>query len=213
MTKQEVLQTLIGQGVIGIIRLKDNRLARPVVDALCAGGIRCLEITLTIPGAVGIIRDLRTTLPSDVLLGAGTVTDAAAVRDVVAAGAQFIVSPVCVPEVVAACRQADVVCIPGCSTATEIFNAWRAGADIIKLFPSRNLGPNYLSDIAGPFPQIKMMPTSTTIDQAASWIAAGAVAIGVGRDLLDAEAIRQGRFEVLTERAKTLLANVAKARS
>lgn len=208
-TKSEVAAQIAAERVVAVIRLADASKLVPVIEAVARGGVRCIEITMTVPNAIELIRQVSNTVSSDILIGAGTVTDAETARAVIDAGAQFVVSPILNPDVIAACKQADVYCAPGCFTPTEIFTAWKLGADIIKVFPATSLGPKYFKDIKGPFPQIPLMPTGgVSIDNAHEWIAAGAVAVGIGSDLLDKKAIDEGRYEVLTERAARMAANV-----
>lgn len=213
MTKEQVLSTIAEYGVIAVIRLNDASKLAKVIESVRVGDVKCIEITMTVPGAVESIRALSKSMPADVLIGAGTVTSAAIAEDVIAAGAQFVVSPVLDLTVIEVCKRHNVACMPGCYTPTEIFTAWNAGADVCKVFPATSLGPKYFKDLAGPFPHIKLMPTGgVTIDNVGEWIAAGAVAVGIGSDLLDKKAIDEGRFEVLTERAAHMYANVIKAK-
>jgi 2-dehydro-3-deoxyphosphogluconate aldolase/(4S)-4-hydroxy-2-oxoglutarate aldolase len=201
-------------GVVAVIRLKDPGRLQAVVDALAAGGVRALEVTMTVPGAVELIRALAPRLPEGVLLGAGTVTDARTAHAVVDAGAAFVVGPVCRPDVIAACHERNVPAIPGCFSPTEILAAHEAGADIIKVFPATALGPQFIKDVRAPLPQVRLMPTGgVTVDNAADWIRAGAVAVGIGSALVDARAIDGGRFDVITSAAARLVANVAAARA
>jgi len=198
---------------VAVIRLKDPAKLRSVVEAMAGGGVRALEVTMTVPGAVGLIRELAPTLPDGFLLGAGTVTDAETARAVIDAGASFVVGPIFRPDVIAACHERDVPAMPGCFTPTEIFAAHECGADIVKVFPATALGPQFIRDVRAPLPQIKLMPTGgVTLDNAGDWIRAGAVAVGVGSALLDAKAIADGRFEVITDNARRVVASVAAAR-
>lgn len=214
MNKNDVLIKLLECGVVAVIRMNDRQRVKDVIEAISLGGIKCVEITMTVPRAIEMIDEVRATMSSDIVLGAGTVTDKETAKAVIKAGAEFVVSPVLNPDIIAVCREQNVISIPGCYTPTEIFTGWSAGADVIKIFPARNLGPGYIKDITGPFPNIKMMPTGgVTIENAGEWIGAGAVAVGIGSELLDKTAIKEGRFEVLTERAKTLVKNVYQARS
>lgn len=200
-------------GIVAVIRMKDPARLRGVIDALAEGGLRALEITMTVPGAVDLIRQVAPTLPAGFVFGAGTVVDAATVHRVVDAGAQFVVSPVFRREVIEACRARGVASMPGCFTPTEILDAWDAGADVVKVFPATTLGPGYLKDVHAPLPHVKLMPTGgVTVENAGEWIRAGAIAVGVGSSLLDAAAIAEGRFEVLRDRAATMVANVRAAR-
>jgi 2-dehydro-3-deoxyphosphogluconate aldolase / (4S)-4-hydroxy-2-oxoglutarate aldolase len=200
-------------GVVAVIRLKDPAKLQASVDAMAEGGVRALEVTMTVPGAVELIRVLARGLPPGFLLGAGTVTDAMTARSVIDAGASFVVGPVFKPEVIAACHERDVPVMPGCFSPTEILAAHDAGADIVKLFPATMLGPQFIKDVRAPLPQVKLMPTGgVTLDNAGDWIRAGAVAVGLGSALLDAAAIDGGRFEVITANARRVVANVAAAR-
>jgi len=201
-------------GVVAVIRLKDPATLRAVVDAMAQGGVRALEVTMTVPRAVDLIRELAPTLPGDFLLGAGTVTDVATALAVIDAGASFVVGPVFRPDVIAACHERDVAAMPGCFSPTEILAAHECGADIVKVFPATMLGPQFLKDVRGPLPQVKLMPTGgVTLDNAGDWIRAGAVAVGLGSALLDAKAIEGGRWSVITDNARRVVASVAGART
>ena len=201
-------------GVVAVIRLKDPATLRAVVDAMAQGGVRALEVTMTVLRAVDLIRELAPTLPGDFLLGAGTVTDVATALAVIDAGASFVVGPVFRPDVIAACHERDVAAMPGCFSPTEILAAHECGADIVKLFPATALGPQFIRDVRAPLPQVKLMPTGgVTLDNAGEWIRAGAVAVGLGSALLDAQAIEGGRWSVITDNARRVVASVAGART
>ncbi len=201
-------------GVVAVIRLKDPRTLRAVVDAMAEGGVRALEVTMTVPGAVDLIRALASSLPEGFVIGAGTVTDVATARAVIDAGASFVVGPVFRPEVIAACHERDVAAMPGCFSPTEILAAHECGADIVKVFPATLLGPQYLRDVRAPLPQVKLMPTGgVTLDNVGDWLRAGAVAVGLGSALLDAKAIDSGRLDIITANARRVVANVAAARA
>jgi 2-dehydro-3-deoxyphosphogluconate aldolase/(4S)-4-hydroxy-2-oxoglutarate aldolase len=201
-------------GVVAVIRLKDPGKLRAVVDAMADGGVRALEVTMTVPGAVDLIRALAPSLPDGFLLGAGTVTDAATAHAVIDAGARFVVGPVFRPEVIAACHAREVPAMPGCFSPTEILAAHECGADIVKVFPATMLGPQYLKDVRAPLPQVKLMPTGgVTLDNAGDWIRAGAVAVGLGSALLDPKAIESSRFDIIAANARRVVANVAAARA
>jgi 2-dehydro-3-deoxyphosphogluconate aldolase/(4S)-4-hydroxy-2-oxoglutarate aldolase len=209
-----VARAIEALGVVAVIRLKDASQVRAVVDALAAGGVRALEVTMTVPRAVEIIRELAPALPEGFLFGAGTVIDADTAHAVIDAGATFVVGPVFRPDVVAACRARNVAAIPGCFSPTEILTAHEAGAEIVKVFPATMLGPQFIKDVRAPLPQLKLMPTGgVTLDNAGEWIRAGAVAVGVGSALVDAAAVAAGRFHVISDNARRLVAAVAAARS
>jgi 2-dehydro-3-deoxyphosphogluconate aldolase/(4S)-4-hydroxy-2-oxoglutarate aldolase len=201
-------------GIVAVIRLKDPATLRAVVDAIAEGGVRALEVTMTVPRAVELIRELAAALPEGFLLGAGTVTDPATARAVIDAGASFVVGPVFRPDVIAACHERDVPVMPGCFSPTEILAAHDSGADIVKVFPATMLGPQFIKDVRAPLPQVKLMPTGgVTLDNAGDWIRAGAVAVGVGSALLDATAIESGRYDVIIANARRVVRSVATARS
>jgi 2-dehydro-3-deoxyphosphogluconate aldolase/(4S)-4-hydroxy-2-oxoglutarate aldolase len=208
-TAGPVVKAIEEAGIVAVIRMKEPEKLRAVVDAIAEGGIRALEITMSVPGAVELIRELAPTLPSGFTFGAGTVLDAETVHRVVDAGARFIVSPVFRRTVIEACQARQVASMPGCFTPTEILDAWDAGADVVKVFPATTLGPGYLRDIHGPLPHVKLMPTGgVTLDNAGDWIRAGAVAVGVGTSLLDTKAIAARDYGVLRANAERIVANV-----
>jgi len=200
-------------GVVAIIRMKDPGRLTAVVDALLAGGVRVLEVTMTVPGAIELIRELALLLPPQLVLGAGTVPDSETAERVIDAGAKFLVSPVCRLALIETAVKRGVPIMPGCFSPTEILAAWEAGADIVKVFPATALGPGYLRDVHGPMPQVKLMPTGgVSVENAGEWIRAGAVAVGVGSALLDAAALSSGKFDTITEKARRIIENVTLAR-
>jgi 2-dehydro-3-deoxyphosphogluconate aldolase/(4S)-4-hydroxy-2-oxoglutarate aldolase len=201
-------------GIVAVIRLRDPAALRGVVDALVEGGVRALELTMTVPGAVDLIRQTAPTLPDGFLLGAGTVTDPETARAVIDAGAKFVVGPVFRPDVMSICHARDIAVVPGCFSPTEIFAAHESGADIVKLFPATMLGPQFIKDLRAPLPRVKLMPTGgVTLDNAGEWIRAGAAAVGVGSALVDARAAEEGKFDVIAANARRVVAGVASARA
>jgi 2-dehydro-3-deoxyphosphogluconate aldolase / (4S)-4-hydroxy-2-oxoglutarate aldolase len=213
-SREAFVRAIQDLGIVAVIRIRDPAKLRAVVDALADGGVRALEVTMTVSNAVGLIRELAPTMPEGFILGAGTVTDAATVNAVADAGARYVVSPVFRREVIRACHDRGIAVAPGCFTPTEILDAHDAGADIIKVFPATALGPQYIKDVRAPLPQVKLMPTGgVTPDNAGEWIRAGAVAVGIGSALLDTAAIDAGRFDVIVEKARRTVANVLAARS
>lgn len=210
--RQEVLEAVERAGIVAVIRIKEPERLKAVVDAISEGGVRVLEVTMTVPGAVKLIADLAPRMPAGFLLGAGTVVDAETAREVIDAGARFIVSPVFRQEVIDACHARDVSAMPGCFSPTEILNAWDGGADVVKVFPATALGPGYIKDVRAPLPQVKLMPTGgVTLDNAGDWIRAGAVAVGVGTSLLDSKAIAAGNYDALRSNAERIVKNVRAA--
>lgn len=211
--RQSITDAIEREGIVAVIRIKEPEKLRAVVDAIAEGGVRALEVTMTVPGAVDLIRELAPTLPADFVLGAGTVLDAETVNRVVDAGAQFVVSPVFRRSVIQVCHDRGVPAMPGCFSPTEILDAWEAGADVVKVFPATALGPGFFKDLRGPLPQVKMMPTGgVTLDNAGDWIRAGAVAVGVGTALLDAQAIAAGYYRTVRANAERIVANVRAAK-
>jgi 2-dehydro-3-deoxyphosphogluconate aldolase / (4S)-4-hydroxy-2-oxoglutarate aldolase len=213
-TRADIVRAIEAGGVVAVIRMREPEKLRAVVDALAEGGVRALEVTMTVPRAIEMIGQLAPTLPAGFLLGAGTILDAETARLAILAGAQFVVGPVFRPEVIAMCHRYDVAAMPGCFTPTEILSAWEAGADVVKVFPATALGPGFFKDVRGPLPQVKLMPTGgVSLDNAGDWIKAGAVAVGVGTALLDAKAIASGEYSAITANAKRIVGNVAAARA
>ena len=200
-------------GVVAVIRMQEPERLRAVIDALADGGVRALEVTMTVPGAIELIHGLSSVLSDDFLLGAGTVLDPQTASRVIDAGARFVVSPVFRPAIIDVCHRNGVAALPGCFSPTEILTAWESGADIVKVFPATALGPSFFTDVRGPLPQLKLMPTGgVTLDNAGDWIRAGAVAVGVGTALLDRKAVAAGDYGVVRDNAARIVANVRAAR-
>jgi 2-dehydro-3-deoxyphosphogluconate aldolase/(4S)-4-hydroxy-2-oxoglutarate aldolase len=200
-------------GVVAVIRLQDGSRLRAVVDALAAGGITALEVTMTVPRAIELIGEIAPALPAGFLIGAGTVVDPETARAAVQAGARYIVSPVFRPAVIEASHAAGAAAMPGCLSPTEILAAWDAGADVVKVFPATALGPAYFKDLRGPLPHVKLMPTGgVSLENAGDWIRAGAVAIGVGGALVDPKLVAAGDYAAITDRAKRFVERVRTAR-
>ena len=213
LTKDETLHSIKESGVVAIIRMSEPERIIEIARALRKGGVRCIEIPMTVPTALELIRETTRDASSDFVIGAGTVLDAETARATILAGAEFLVGPNTNFDMIKLCKRYRKVVIPGALTPTEILNAWQAGADIVKVFSARFFGPKYFSDLKGPYPHIDLMPTGgVRVDNAADFIRQGACAVTIGRDLLDTKAIAEGRFEVITERAKQLIASVMEAK-
>jgi 2-dehydro-3-deoxyphosphogluconate aldolase/(4S)-4-hydroxy-2-oxoglutarate aldolase len=213
--KQEVLEALRQGGLVPVLRAPTAEDAFAIAEVLCKAGLKALEITLTVPGAVDVIGKLVKRFGKDLLVGAGTVMDAKAAAACIDAGACFIISPSSEMDVIAHCNQAGVAVLPGALTPTEIVKAWRAGADMVKVFPCSAVGgASYLKAIKAPLPHIELVPTGgVSLETAASFIKAGASALGVGGDLVDVEAIRSGRGAEIAAKAKRYLEIVREARA
>jgi len=214
MNKADVIKQIIETGVIPVVRATSADEAMRAIDAIREGGISVLEITMTVPGAVGVIEQLSKKYGNDVLVGAGTVLDPETARACMLSGAQFVVSPALNIETIACCRRYGVAIMPGALTPTEVVQAWTAGADFVKVFPAGALGgASYLKALKAPLPQIQLVPTGgVSLKTAADFIKAGASALGVGADLVDLKAIRDGQANVITERAKQFVEIVREAR-
>lgn len=213
MHRADIVARIARERIVAVLRLDDAGKLRAVVDALVAGGVRVLEVTMTVPNALGLISQLADAAGRDVLVGAGTVVDTGTAARAIDAGAQFVVSPVFRPAVMAECHRLGVPAFPGCFTPTEILSAWDAGADIVKVFPATALGDTFFRDVLAPLPQLKLMPTGgVSIDNAADWLRAGAVAVGIGSALIEKEAVQFGNFAAITRNAEHLVANVQQVR-
>jgi len=208
------LKMLIQGGVVPVIRASSSDDAMKIVEAIKEGGINTIEITMTVPNALGVMEAVAKKFKGDVLLGAGTVLDAETARASILAGAEFVVSPCLNEDLIRICKRYAKIVIPGAMTPTEILRAWEMGADIVKVFPAGNLGgPEYIRAIKAPLPQILLNPTGgVNLENAGDFIKAGASVISVGSALVDKKAVSEGRFEVLTEKARQFLEEVKKAR-
>jgi len=209
-----VIEQIRAIGIIPVVRAQSASEALTAVDAICAGGIPILEITMTVPGAVTIINELTKRLGDDALIGAGTVLDAETARQCIDAGARFIVSPSLDLPTIEACRMLRVPVFPGAMTPTEVVMAWKAGADAVKVFPANAVGgPAYLKSLKAPLPQIELVPTGgVSLKNIAEYIAAGALAVGVGADLVDLASVRNGDTASITAKAREYVAAVNAAR-
>jgi 2-dehydro-3-deoxyphosphogluconate aldolase/(4S)-4-hydroxy-2-oxoglutarate aldolase len=214
MNKTEVIQRIKEVGVIPVVRASSEEEAIMVVEAIKAGGLPVIEITMTVPGAVQVIETLSARYGNEAIVGAGTVLDPESARTCVRAGAQFIVSPALNLETIACCRELDVTVMPGALTPTEVVRAWNAGADLVKVFPAGAMGgASYIKSLRAPLPQIELVPTGgVTLANAAGFIQAGAAALGVGADLVDIDAIRSGQPEKITQAARAFVEAVSSAR-
>src|SRR4051794_14941196 len=204
MEKAQVISRIRALGLVPVVRTPSADDALAMAEALHAAALSNLEITLTVPGALEVISELNERFGADMIIGAGSVLDAAAAEACVKAGAQFVVSPGFDLQTVSYCKAVGVAVFPGAITPTEVITAWRAGADIVKIFPASAVGgASYLKALKAPLPQIEMMPTGgVSVETAAAFIQAGAAALGVGGDLVDLKALRSGRTDVIAERAR-----------
>ena len=212
--REQILQSVLASGAVAVIRMADARRLLRVVEALRAGGVTAIEVTMTTPGAIDVIETLAREMADTVQLGVGSVLSADTARRAVEAGARYVVSPVFKPEIVAAAHRQGVPAMPGCFSPTEILAATEAGADLVKVFPADVVGMAFFRGVLAPMPHLKLMPTGgVTLTNAGDWIRAGAVAVGVGSALVDRRAIEAADYARLTENARTLRQSVASGRS
>lgn len=214
MNKTNMIQRIHEIGLVPVLRATSAKEAMTIADAIIAGGVTVLEVTMTVPGAIQVIEQLAKHHGEKLLIGAGTVLDAETARNCLLAGAQFIVSPALDVRTIELCRRYSVPVMPGALTPTEVVTAWQAGADVVKVFPCSALGgAKYLKALQGPLPQIQLIPTGgVSLSTAEEFLSAGAFALGVGGDLVDAKAAAEGRTEVITENARKYLGIVRKFR-
>ncbi|HEV2275741.1 MAG TPA: bifunctional 4-hydroxy-2-oxoglutarate aldolase/2-dehydro-3-deoxy-phosphogluconate aldolase [Acidobacteriaceae bacterium] len=211
----DVQQQLEAAGLIPVLRARSASEALAVVEAMVAGGVTVIEVTMTVPGAIEVLQELKKNYGDRLLLGSGTVTDARQCAATIDAGAVFVVSPSLHLDVIKKTKEMGIVSIPGALTPTEVITAWNAGADYVKIFPCSAMGgAPYLKALKAPFPQLRLIPTGgVTVDTAAGFLKAGAVALGVGSDLVNVAAIAEGKPEVITNAARAYLEVIAKTRA
>jgi len=215
MNKAQILQQIHRVGLVPVLRAPSAEAAIAAASAIEAGGVPVLEVTMTVPGAIEVITAVVRSSQGRMLVGAGTVLDAETARACILAGAQFVVSPSLNVKTIELCQRYSVPVIPGALTPTEVVTAWQAGADVVKVFPCSAVGgAKYLAALKGPLPQIDLIPTGgVSLSTAAEFLAAGAFALGVGSDLVDISALKNGRPEVITENARKYVGIVERARS
>ena len=209
MKREEIVEKIIESKVVAIIRMDKSEKVISVAEAMIEGGIVSLEVTMTTPNALQIIKELSENYGSNVLIGVGSVVDAEIAIKAIGAGAKYIVSPIFKKEILEASHKLDIPAMPGCYTPTEIYTAQEAGADIVKVFPADQLGANYIKAIKAPMPQLKVMPTGgVTLTNAGDWINAGACAVAVGSNLLNKAAIEENNFGKITANAELIIENI-----
>src|ERR1700682_4745123 len=215
MDKQKARDRIIEIGIVPVVRASSAAEACVAADAVCQGGLPIVEITMTVPGAVDVIRELVKNCSSDVLIGAGTVLNPEAARRCLDAGAQFLVSPGLNLKTVELAGREGKLILAGALQPTEVITAWDAGADFVKIFPCGQVGgAKYIKALKGPLPQIPLVPTGgVNLSTAPEFIEAGAAALGIGGELIHPEALKSGKPEIITENARKFLEVVAAARA
>jgi 2-dehydro-3-deoxyphosphogluconate aldolase/(4S)-4-hydroxy-2-oxoglutarate aldolase len=215
MTSKEILAFITEVGIVPIVRTSSAEGAIQAVEAIYNGGVRAAEITMTVPGAIHALEKLADRFGGKLILGAGTVLDPETARACMLAGAEFFVTPsLRLSTIEMAKRYSKVIC-PGALTPTEVLTAWEAGADMVKIFPCGNVGgPKYIKALKGPFPQIEMIPTGgVNLETTGDFLKAGACAVAVGSELVDAKTVKEGRFDIIENRARQYLAAIVQARA
>ena len=214
MTKHEAAQKIRAVGIIPVLRATSGAHALLAAEAVCAGGIPIVEVTMTVPGAVEVIAQLAKTAAGEVLIGAGTVLDADTAERCLEAGAEFVVSPGFDRETVQLVKRRDKLVLAGALTPTEVMSAWKAGSDFVKIFPCASMGgAKYIKALKAPLPQVPMIPTGgVSLETAADLIRAGADALGVGGELVSPDALRSGDARQITEAARQYVAVVQRTR-
>jgi 2-dehydro-3-deoxyphosphogluconate aldolase/(4S)-4-hydroxy-2-oxoglutarate aldolase len=214
MTKDQVRQRILEVGIVPVVRASSGQQAIQAAEAVCAGGIPIVELTMTVPGALGVIAQLVKGLGNEVLVGAGTVLDADSARRCIDAGAQFLVSPGFELATVQLARNAGVLIMAGALTPTEVITAWKAGSDFVKIFPCGNVGgAKYIKALKAPLPQIPVVPTGgVNLETAADFLRAGSAALGIGGELISASALKSGNLKAITDAATQYVSIVKQTR-
>jgi 2-dehydro-3-deoxyphosphogluconate aldolase/(4S)-4-hydroxy-2-oxoglutarate aldolase len=200
-------------GIVAVVRSPDSQQLVEVARALADGGVTVVEITMTVPDALDVVRRVRQALGDRLLLGAGTILDPETARAAVLAGAEYVVAPTLNLEVIRLCQRYDKLVMPGAFTPTEVLTAWEAGADIVKVFPADVVGPAFFKAMRGPLPQVRLMPTGgVDLTTAAAFLEAGACCLGVGGQLVEPKAVAAGNFDRIRELARQYVAIVQQGR-
>ncbi|GAB6165388.1 bifunctional 4-hydroxy-2-oxoglutarate aldolase/2-dehydro-3-deoxy-phosphogluconate aldolase [Thermostilla marina] len=203
MSTKSTLDRILDCGIVAVMRAPSGEMLADVAEALHAGGVTAMEVTFTVPAAHRVLEEVAARLGDKIVLGAGTVLDSETCRIAILSGAEFIVAPTVNRDVIAMCKRYSKPVMPGAFTPTEVLTAWEAGADVVKIFPSDVVGAKYLKVLKGPLPQVRMMPTGgVNLDTAASFLEAGACALGVGSALVEKKAVRDRDFARIENLAK-----------
>jgi 2-dehydro-3-deoxyphosphogluconate aldolase / (4S)-4-hydroxy-2-oxoglutarate aldolase len=214
MTREAQLRRVLDGGIVAVVRSPDSGRLVDVCRALADGGVTTVEITMTVPDALDVVRRVRAALGDQVLLGAGTILDPETARAALLAGAEYVVAPTLNLDVIRVCRRYDKLVMPGAFTPTEILAAWEAGADVVKVFPADVVGPAFFKALRGPLPQVRLMPTGgVDLMTAAAFLKAGACCLGVGGQLVDPKAVAAGDFARIRDLARQYVAIVRECRA
>ena len=213
MSKESDLRRVLDSGIVAVVRSPDSQQLVEVARALVDGGVSVVEITMTVPDALDVVRAVRRALGDRLLLGAGTILDPETARAALLAGAEFLVAPTLNLDVIRLCQRYDKLVMPGAFTPTEILTAWEAGADVVKVFPAEVLGPAFFKAVRGPLPQVRLMPTGgVDLTTAADFLRAGACCLGVGGQLVEPRAVAERNFDRIRDLARQYVAIVQQVR-
>jgi len=213
MSKETQFRQILDSGIVAVVRSPDSQQLVEVVRALADGGVTVVEITMTVPDALGVLRQVRQTLGERILLGAGTILDPETARAALLAGAEYLVAPTLNLEVIRLCQRYSKLVMPGAFTPTEILTAWESGADIIKVFPAEVVGPAFFKAMRGPLPQVRLMPTGgVDLNTAADFLRAGACCLGLGSQLVEPRAVAERNFDRIRDLARQYVAIVQSVR-
>jgi 2-dehydro-3-deoxyphosphogluconate aldolase/(4S)-4-hydroxy-2-oxoglutarate aldolase len=213
ISRESQLQRVLDCGIVAVVRSQDSQQLVDVVRSLADGGVTVAEITMTVPGALDVVRAVRQAMADRVLLGAGTILDPETARAALLAGAEYIVSPTVNLDVIRLCRRYDKLVMPGAFTPTEILTAWEAGADIVKVFPADVVGPAFFKAVRGPLPQVRLMPTGgVDLNTAAAFLQAGSCCLGIGGQLVEPDAVARKDFARIRDLAKQYVSIVKQCR-
>ena len=209
MSRFVIVKELSDNGVVAVVRTKHPDKLLRIAEAIYEGGVKFIEITMTIPNALKMIEQVKNSICDEIIIGVGSVLDSGTAQNAIDAGAQFVVSPIFKKEIIDTAHKGNVPAMPGTFTPTEILTAHQSGADIIKVFPANVLGMNFFKAVKAPIPDLKLMPTGgVTLDNAGEWISAGACAVGVGTALLDVKALEENNYQKLTENARRIIESI-----
>jgi len=212
MEKEKILHEILERKVIAVLRITEEGKLQSIIEAIYAGGISIVEITMTVPGALQSIEQLSKKLDEHIIIGVGTVLNSETAEAAVKAGAKFVVSPIFKKEIIDTGHKFNIPTMPGCFTPTEIQSAFEYGADIVKVFPADVVGMEFFKAVLAPMPHLRLMPTGgVTLTNAGDWIKAGACVVGIGSALLDKKAIRENNYYKLTENARVIINSLTQA--
>jgi len=212
MDRKIILEEILKRKAVAVIRVKEPDKLKKVIEAIHAGGVSVAEITMTVPNAIQLIEKMNEELGDEIIIGVGSVLNAAVAENAIKAGAKYVVSPILKKEIIDTAHKYNVPAMPGCFTPNEIQYAFELGADIVKVFPADVVGMEFFKAILAPMPHLKLMPTGgVTLTNADNWLNAGACAVGIGSALLDKEAIKSENYSKLTDNARLIMKSINEA--